>query len=550
MIKKIFTILLLVFCFFNLAGSASAEKINSYDVSVLAHKDGKMSVTEIINYDFEYAQRHGIYRYIPLYSKVGDLYRVIKIDNAQVARDGESEKFEISKNNEQIYFKIGNGNKTITGAHIYKISYTVENGIGSNFPEHDEIYWNATGNDWPGEIERSSIKFNTDFGENSTNIICFTGNIGSKDNNCIAKDNGVIATQVLYPGTGLTAVATYQKGTFPESVLVKNPPLGVGDKIISFIQSHVSYVWFILNITAPGLLFIWYFLQKNKKRYGPPVVNFDTPRDEKGERISPALAGTIDTAKLDRDDVVATIFDLAIRKYFRLEEIKTERKLLPDSVDQKIIKLKEADGNLNSFEMKLFLSIFKDEDNEVMVSSLKSDFYQTFEELGEEIFRILVAKNYYTRNPKLQKSILIFLAACSLFTTNIILALTLFFISIKVNGRTILGDEIDHKIDGLKLFLKAMDRNYKWQTEKFYTVEQMIPYAMSLGYIDKFMKQLEVINPNYSPTWYSGYHGNFFVSYTAFASSIGSNLVPPSASGGGGGGFSGGGGGGGGGGSW
>jgi hypothetical protein len=36
--------------------------------------------------------------------------------------------------------------------------------------------------------------------------------------------------------------------------------------------------------------------------------------------------------------VIATLFDLAIRKYIKLEEIKNKKSLAPDKVTQKIIK--------------------------------------------------------------------------------------------------------------------------------------------------------------------------------------------------------------------
>lgn len=96
-----------------------------------------------------------------------------------------------------------------------------------------------------------------------------------------------------------------------------------------------------------------------------------------------------------------------------------------------------------------------------------------------------------------------------------------------------------------------MDRNYKWQAEKFYTVEQMIPYAMALGYIDEFMQALKILKPDYNPSWYSGSRGSFFLGYSAFYLATSGNITTaaPSSSGSSGG-FSGGGGGGGGGGSW
>lgn len=200
---------------------------------------------------------------------------------------------------------------------------------------------------------------------------------------------------------------------------------------------------------------------------------------------------------------------------------------------------------------KLFDRLFKAGD-EVEVKDLKKDFYKTYQELEEEAFRQLVKHKYFVKNPKTQRGLLLFLGIFTLVLGNIFLSVILFFLSYKLIGRTALGDEMDYKIDGLKLFLKSMDRNYKWQAEKFYTVEEMIPYAMSLGFIDQFMNQLKIIKPDYNPSWYHGQTGSFYKSYPLFFTSMSSSLTTsaPSSSSGSSGGFSGGGGGGGGGGSW
>lgn len=530
-----------------------AEKINSFDVEITARGDGKMDITENINYDFESLDRHGIYRYIPLYSKVGDLYRIIKVDNIRVERDGEKEEFEKSNNNEQIYFKIGDPDKTITGAHNYKISYTVENAIGSNFPEHDEIYWNVTGNEWTVPIEKASIDIKTDSNTEIQSVSCFTRGGDSSAQFCrfpVDVFNPVTTTAPINPGDGLTVVYVYPKGTFPPSYLSTEPPRSIAEKIGRFILEHITFIYFMLNVILPIILIIWYQKKKNKKRFGKPAVNFDLPTDPTGERIPPALAGTIDNARLERDDITATIFDLAIRKYIKLEEVKVKKDLLPDSKTQKIMKLKDGD-KLNEFEKILFDRLFKS-GVEVEVKDLRKDFYKTYQELEEEAFRQLVNHKYFVKNPKTQRGLLFFLGIFALVFGNIFLSVVLFFLSYKLIGRTSLGDEVDYKIDGLKLFLKSMDRNYKWQAEKFYTVEAMIPYAMSLGFINEFMNQLKIIKPDYDPSWYHGQAGSFYKSYPLFFTSMSSNLTTsaPSSSSGRSGGFSGGGGGGGGGGSW
>lgn len=547
--KKLILVILFSLIFLFVPALSFAEVIHSFDSSIVAHKNGLMDVTETINYDFESIDKHGIYRYIPLFSKVGNLYRIVNLRNVKVLRDSNPEPYSITQTDEQISIKIGNANKTITGDHIYKINYIVENGIGSNFADHDEIYWNTTGNGWEVDIEKASQTLTTDFGVKPTNFICFTGSVGSKDKNCSINSGSSMTSGPLYFGEGLSVVAVYPVNTFPKSILSTTPPQTFSEKLFNLVWKNYLYIFIFINFGVGGYLLYWYQKHKNKERFGQPAVNFDIPKDELGNIIRPAVAGTIDTAKLEKDDVTATIFDLAIRKYIKIEQTKTVRNLLPDSTEQTITKLKDTDSSFEVFEKTLMDRLFEDGDS-VRINDLKLDFYSTFEDMEADIFTTLINKGYYTKNPAGQKTVLFMLSIFSLFTLNIILAGVLFFLSRKSNGRTQLGYEIDFKIDGLKLFLKSMDRNYKWQAKNFITIEQMIPYAMALGFIDKFMEALKIIKPDYNPSWYSG--GNFYTNYALFYAATISNLTTsaPSSSSGSSGGFSGGGGGGGGGGSW
>ncbi|MBI2420530.1 MAG: DUF2207 domain-containing protein [Candidatus Levybacteria bacterium] len=574
--KKIFLIFAFIFGLFLILKPQTvfAESINSFDTKITAHKDGSMDIEENIEYFFD-SERHGIFRFIPTVSRVGDLYRIIEVGITDVKRDGRDETFDITKNKNEASVKIGDPDRTISGVHRYTIRYIVKNGIGSNFPDFDEIYWNVTGNDWQITIEEASIKFETDFGVSPVDLICFTGQMGSTNKNCLVEENRVITLQTLSAGEGLTAVAKYPKGTFPESILQKSPPTTFGEKVLGFFIKFIWLFWIILNIIISALLIHRYRRNRNKTKYGKPAVNFDIPKDAKGRRITPAEAGTIDTARLERDDVLATIFDLAVRKYLKMEEIKKPSKVLgflgKKENDQKIIKLKEKDPTthsasaqggersrttnsgqdekLNDFEKVLFDRLFKNGD-EIEVSSLKKDFYKTFSDMEKELFEDLVSRGFYVKNPKNQKAAFLVFGIIALSTGNFILSAVLFALSFKLNGRTQLGDEADHKIDGLKIFLRNVDRNFTWQAKKFYTVEEMIPYAVALGYIDEFMEQLKIAKPDYNPSWYRG--TSFYTAYPSFYSGLNSNMTTsaPSSSSGSFGGSSGGGGGGGGGGSW
>jgi len=529
-----------------------AEVIHSFDVSITAKSNGQMDIIETINYDFENLERHGLYRFIPLYAKVGGWYRIIEIENVRVEKDGSNENFKKTKSANQVEIKIGNANRIITGNHIYKIYYTVKNGIGSNFSDHDEIYWNITGNKWEIVIERASAEIITDSSTKKEKTICFTGTFSSKEKNCDIQEGIASTLEPLNINEGLTVVSVYPVNTFPKSILSKNPPENFGDKLFNSIYKNYYLILIFLNLMLAPFLIFRYRKNKNKKRFGKLSVNFDIPKDEKNQRIIPALSGIIDTAKLEKDDIIATIFDLAIRKYIKLEEKNKQSKILgiiDTSIKEQVVrKLRKDDKDLTEFEKILINRLFEDGDS-VKINDLKVDFYKTFLKLEKEAFNTLVERKYYTKNPKIQKRLLIMAALFSIFSLNFFLSGVLFFLAKKLIGRTSLGDEIDFKIDGLKLFLKSMDRNYKWQAERFYIVEQMIPYAMALGYIERFMEQLKIIKPDYNPTWYHGYSGGFYVGYSGFYSSMTTNMTSSSSSGASSG-FSGGGGGGGGGGSW
>jgi hypothetical protein len=519
-----------------------AETIKSFDTEIIAHKDGTFDVVEKINYDFEEAEKHGIFRDIPLVSIVGDLYRTIEVDFKYILKDGVPEIYLDQGSSKTASVKIGDKDKLITGTHLYTISYLVKNGIGSNYEDHDEIYWNITGNKWEIPIKKASANLTTDFGVNFNKYTCFTGASGSTNKDCnIDQKNIITTTDILNPSEGLTVVWGFPKDTFPPSILQKTSPSSSGEEISPFIILVIFAVPIFLNlILAPGLL-IWYFKNKKKSRFGSAAVNFDFP-EESGKRVAPAEAGSIDIHMVDQNDVIATIFDLAIRKYLKIEQIKKE--------DYKFTKLKEFEETMPAFELMLGSTLFAEKDS-VELASLKKDFYITFQSFENDVFNSLVNRGFYSKNPKNQMILLLVAGIFSIFFGGIILGLILIFLSRILNGRTVKGDEMDFKIDGLKIFSKNMSREHTWYAKNLITVEKYIPYAIAFGFIKEFMEQLKVIYPNYNPSWYSGNTAFYLASNNMF-NSMNSNFTTHAASSSSGftGGSSGGGGGEGGGGSW
>lgn len=564
-VRRSFLICLGLLLFLTSPVLAQSEVIKSFDAQITAGSDGVLEITETLEVDFGTIDHHGIFRYIPTVTKVGDLYRVTPIQVSRITRDGKKEPFTTSNQNQQVYLKIGDPDVTVTKNHLYQISYTVKNAVGSNYNDHDEIYWNITGNEWEWPIEKATATLNAPVALKEAT--CFTGAVGSTFKACSSTGNKFQTNSSLLPGDGLTIVASYPVGTFPKSLLQKNKPGSLDGSTLYSLMVGVLIIIIFLNLILPLRIWRWYQGNRNsglgplragalKRKYGPPVVNFDFPEGLDGKRLTPLEAGIMDTGSLDRDDVLATLYDLAIRKYIKLEQTKKDKKILGLDVGDKeefVVKKLRDYSDLKPFEKTLLDRLFEGGDS-VEISSLKTDFYKTFQAMEEDSFRELVSGSFYTKNPKTQRGLFFTGGLLSFFILAPVLGVIMFYLAWKLNGRTELGDKTDWQIDGLKLFLQGRSREYDWNTKNLHVVEGMIPYAMALGFIEKFMKEFQIHYPDYNPSWYSGYSGsNFTLANAAFISSFSSNITtsaPSSSSGFSSGGSSGGGGGGGGGGGW
>jgi len=137
---------------------AQNEKINKFNVEITINSDSSIMVTEKIAYDFGTQNRRGIYRDIPYrYETEKGIYKLdFRVQNV-VDETGSKYRYETSTKGDYISIKIGVPNVYVTGENIYIITYEV-GGALNYFDEHDELYWNATGNEWSVNIYNASVK--------------------------------------------------------------------------------------------------------------------------------------------------------------------------------------------------------------------------------------------------------------------------------------------------------------------------------------------------------------------------------------------------------
>lgn len=532
------------------------EHIKDFNSIININKDGSISVTEKILYDFSNLDKHGIFRNIPFTKRDESGKRVdLTFENFVVQdENGKSYKFDKYNEGKQIVLKIGNPDKTITGVHTYIITYEVKGAVGY-FENQDELYWNITGTEWNVPISTSSaaITLPENISNESFRSKCFTGSYGSEGSNCssFVEGNSVhfFTTSPLNAYEGLTTVAGFPKNTvayLPPTLYVSfwEKPLGI---LIIVLIIFVGFVWYFV---LPIYLIIEWIRRGRDPNVGVPVrAWYDPPKTKSGRDLTPAETGALLDEHVNRRDIFAAIVDLARRGHLIIEEKKKEDFYLNGA------KSKET-GVLLDFEKDLLDGIFKSGEK-VHLKDVK--LYKIVQDAESKLYDGLVLNGFFTKSPRATRNIYYAIGGAALFTFNWVLALVSFIFGRVMPRKTLFGAQQANVARGMKNFLVSQERQIKFQADKQMMFEKLLPFAVAFGAEKIWAKRFEKFDLK-EPDWYRGYSGGGFNSVIFMSSlnnSMGSFTVsstPPSSSSrsgfSSGGGFSGGGGGGGGGGSW
>lgn len=510
MFKKTFSILsFFLFYFIFISKVTAYESINDFTSSITIYPDASVSIIETINYDFSDAQKHGLIRDIPVVyqNKQGEKYRIkIKI-NGVTDELGNPYKYSTSIQNDTESIKIGEINKYVTGAHVYSLDYIVS-GVITYFSDHDEFYWNVTGNQWIVPIEKSQSIVKIDLPETvEMKGLCFTGPKGSKNQDCdisypSLNSVSVSSKSALSSGEGLTFVVS-----FPKNIVKVVEP----EKVSSFFNSRAGVILllllgvlvFLYYVVSPIIvIFLWFRYGRDPKTQ--PVVRawYDPPKDQSGNFLKPALVGTLVDERADNRDISATIVDLAIRGFYKIHESEKGKTYWFEK------KKNYRKENLSDFEIKILEHFFKDGDT-ITTTELKKDFYLVSSKIKNGLYDLLVTKGYFPKNPQKIRNIYYIIGGIAFFTGNILLGLACFIFGSAMPRKTIFGAESQKVALGLKNFLVSQERQIKFQAKNWFLFEKLLPYAIVFGvekiWADRF-KDISV----QPPSWYEGtYSGNF-----------------------------------------
>ncbi len=303
--------------------AAAQERITSFSSAVRLMVDGSVEVIETIDVFAAGSEiRRGIYRDIPITlvnednSRVRSNLRVIS-----VTRDGSNEPY--SEETPASGFKrirIGDPDVFLSyGRHRYTIRYTMTR-MGRQFADHDELYWNATGNYWNFEISESVASITLPDGAVISDLVAFTGPAGSTESDVsITRTSDTTAvfrtTRSLSPGEGLTIAASFQKG-------ILAPPTG-DTELLWWLSDHRELVVPAIAVFLVALYYIfsWHAVGRDPAR-GTIIPLFHPPKG-----FSPALVHYVHKMGWDKvgwTAFTAALFDLGVKGLVKIDNIASK----------------------------------------------------------------------------------------------------------------------------------------------------------------------------------------------------------------------------------
>lgn len=517
--------------------------MNDFASTIRITENGEMEVTEVIKVTFS-ESKHGIIRAIPLKYQLGGKTKSLNIDNVLVSND----EFQTYKEDGRVYIKIGSPSRTVIGEKEYRISYVAQNAI-LNFGEHQEFYYNVTGNETAAPIEHVSytVEFPRYFATAADGVAVYTGTKGSKLTNATIKQSSTQfsgeTTKRLNPYEGVT-------------LAIKLPKDYIQMPVDLTVMEKQNWYSLILPIG-----FFYFLLSFRIRLVGEHAVSDEEVDIEmyppKG--ITSAHAGSFIDQVANVRDVVSLI------PYWASEGLIT---LAGSGDDITIQKIENIPAEYPVYEKKFFNALFKSGPTTTLKDlkeKLYADLYIAQSQLNTEV----KSQGYYSESYLywfkswriwIGMLIAIVIGFLSIFYLEWIFTGIFFFLLavgmmvLAVLPRAISphGREIIKRLKGLRKFIQdppseKLDHLLSEDPKYF---EKMLPYAVAFGLDKQWMAAFET-RMEYAPMWYI--HPMFMMGHAPFHSfSTGFEVQEvtsafssvPASSGGGGGGFSGGSGGG------
>ena len=554
------------------AGAVRAdERILEYRSDIRVQVDGRLQVAETIRVRSEGRQiRRGIYRDFP--TRYRDRYGnavTVRFTPLSVRRDGAAEPWRVENRGTDVRLYVGDADTVLPpGVHDYEIVFETDRQIGF-FENHDELYFNAIGNDWVFPIDRAAVSVTLPFDvePDRAEVNIYAGAYGSNRDIAVrqvfdGRTLDLSSDAGLAPREGLTVSLTWPKGRIAEPSAVQ--------KAHGFLADNGGALVLLLTLAGVLAWYAWAWNRVGRDPDGGVII----PRYAPPKGLSPAACQYVRSMAFGRDAFTAALVSIAVKGQLNIEEtgekdFTLER--LPPPVAATPLSAGER-ALLDSLLPTPGMRIAMDNENHAAFQAARSALRKA---LKREYLGKLFNLNGAWLLPAFLASVAGAVLAMLLYAGPVVwIAYALLSLAVHVaflflmRAPTRAGRQVMDEIEGFRMYLGTAERERLDQMRSPQMTpevfEVFLPYAFALGvendWCNRFAREMprEAREAGYQPAWYSGkLHGLGAVHHLgsgfsgSFSGAIASASSPPgSSSGAGGGGFSGGGGGGGGGGGW
>jgi hypothetical protein len=574
-----------------LAAPAAAQDstivIRSFDTELAVQPSGVVEVTEVIRLAFT-GHWNGILRDLSLQHNTAEgrrqkldvevlgvtdgAGRPLKVEKAD-ADDSWIRRIKIwipgAENAERtifIRYRVSNAIRFFFARDTVAPAWRRTVGLGAareGRPDLDELYWNATGNDWTMPIERASARVVLPRHVRPRQWAAYTGYRGSTERNVdvrVDSARGILtftSRQALEPGQGLTVAAGWAPGA-----IASRPTLAARRR------AETLRLWPLgLPLLAFGLALRSWRRRGRDPRPRAIVVGYEPPAG-----MTPAEVGTLIDNQAEMQDVISTLVDLAVRGYVGIEERekkmllgllrdteyvfhqRREREewteLLPHEtrfmdalfthasgaeawadIREAFVEARrahEAGGELDreAFSARLATAGHRPTSS-VKLSDLKNQFYRSLSGIRDGIYENLVRRGYYRHRPDQVKGAWIgggiamgvvglggaavasetgwgWISAGALAAAAAVSAVILIVFGMVMPARTEEGARAREAALGFREFLSRVESDrYRRMITGPEMFERYLPYAMAFGVEDRWARAFDDLFRE-PPDWYSG----------------------------------------------
>lgn len=347
--------------------AAASEKILSFASHITVDSDASMRVTETIRVVSAGDQiKRGIYRDFPTTYKdrAGNKY-VVGFTILAVERDGKPEAYHTENLSNGVRIYMGRKEYLLTsGEYTYTLSYRTDRQLGF-FEDHDELYWNVTGNGWDFSIETASATVVPPPGIPADKMVLegYTGPMGATGryySAAVIPDGKAVfkTTRRLNAREGLTIVVGWPKG------FVQEPSLS--EKTVHLLKDNLTLLAAAIGFVVLLLYYVLVWFAAGRDPAGGIIMPIYSPPD----KLSPASIRFM--AEMGYDDKVfaAAVIDMAVKGFLSIRE--KDGKYTLTKTDGNLSKLAAEEKKIAAQLFQSGSSIVLDQKNHSRIAAAKN----------------------------------------------------------------------------------------------------------------------------------------------------------------------------------